>query len=240
MSRIEPAQVRYLRLNAQNESEVHEILLPSSSDEAFRYVNDAVRAHPELYFSTLVVLGEGDSESVVLPRLAASLGVPLDMNFVSFVPLGGRHVNHFWKLLSDLQIPYITLLDMDLGRQGGGWGRIKYACKELLRLGINRKKLLQTVNGKGKKTFLSDTELEEMYTWKAEKKDDIEQLKNWRDCLEEYDLFFSSPLDLDFSLLRSFFDVYKSVVPPGGGPSIPKAGTNQYNEQLSEAPDSQE
>ncbi len=97
MSRIEPAQVRYLRLNAQNESEAHEILLPSSSDEAFRYVNDAVRAHPELYFSTLVVLGEGDSESIVLPRLAASLGVPLDMNFVSFVPLGGRHVSEMFK-----------------------------------------------------------------------------------------------------------------------------------------------
>ncbi len=234
MSRIEPVHVRYLRLNSQNVSEVHEILLPSSSDEAFKYVNDAVRAHPELYFSTLVVLGEGDSEKVVLPRLADSLGVPLDRNFMSFVPLGGRHVNHFWKLLSDLEIPYITLLDLDLGREGGGWGRIKYACKELLRLGIDRKKLLETFDGKGKKTFLTDAELEKMHTWGTAKKEDIENLKNWRDCLEGYDVFFSYPLDLDFSLLRKFLDVYKSVAPPGGGPSIPEAGTKEYNEKLSE------
>lgn len=234
MSRIEPAHVRYLRLNSENESEVHEILLPPSSDEAFKYVNDAVRAHPELYFSTLVVLGEGDSESVVLPRLADSLGVALDRNFVSFVPLGGRHVNHFWKLLSDLHIPYVTLLDMDLGRQGGGWGRIKYACKELLRVGINRKKLLETFDDKGKKALLSDTELEEMHTWNTSKKEHIENLEKWKSCLEEHDVFFSYPLDLDFSLLRKFFDVYKSVVPPGAGPSIPKAGTDQYDEKLSE------
>lgn len=234
MSRIEPAQVRYLRLNSDNESEVHEILLPSGSDEAFKYVNDAVRAHAELYFSTLVVLGEGDSESVVLPRLAECLGVPLDRNFVSFVPLGGRHVNYFWKLLSDLEIPYITLLDLDLGREGGGWGRIKYACKELLRVGKDRKKLLATETGEGKTSVLSDKELETMHTWEIGKKEDIEQLKAWRDCLEEYDVFFSYPLDLDFALLRKFSGAYKNVVPTGAGPSILETGTKQYNDKLSE------
>jgi putative ATP-dependent endonuclease of OLD family len=234
MSRIEPAQVRYLRLNSENESEVHEILLPSGSDEAFKYVNDAVRAHPQLYFSTLVVLGEGDSESVVLPRLAGALGVPLDRNFVSFIPLGGRHVNHFWKLLSDLRIPYITLLDLDLGREGGGWGRIKYACKELLRLGKDRKKLLEVVNGEGKKSVLSDTELEKMHTWEIDKKEHVEHLGAWRTCLEEHDVFFSYPLDLDFALLRKFSGVYKKVVPNSTGPSIPEAGTKTYNDKLSE------
>jgi len=54
---------------------------------------------------------------------------------VSFVPLGGRHVNHFWRLLNGLGIPYITLLDLDFGRPGGGWGRIKYALEQLLELG---------------------------------------------------------------------------------------------------------
>jgi putative ATP-dependent endonuclease of the OLD family len=61
-----------------------------------------VRAYPELYFASLVVLCEGDSEEIVLPRLATPLGLPLDRRFVSVVPLGGRHVNHFWRLLRDL------------------------------------------------------------------------------------------------------------------------------------------
>ena len=42
-------------------------------------------------------------------------------------PISGRHVNHFWRLLNDLEIPFITLLDLDRERDGGGWGRIKYA-----------------------------------------------------------------------------------------------------------------
>ena len=234
MSRIEPTRVRYLRLNSENETEVHEILLPAASEDAFKYVNDAVRTHPELYFSTMVVLGEGDSESVVLPRLAESLGVPLDRNFVSFVPLGGRHVNYFWKLLSDLHIPYITLLDMDLGREGGGWGRIKYACNQLLRVGKDRKKLLATETDEGKESVLSDTELKEMHTWGIDTKEDVDDLEAWRNCLEDYDVFFSYPLDLDFALLRKFSSEYKKIVPTGAGPSIPKAGTKQYDEKLSD------
>jgi putative ATP-dependent endonuclease of OLD family len=169
LSRVPATDVRYLRLDSERQTEVHKIILPSSEDAAFKYVNEAVRAYPELYFSTLVILGEGDSEQVVLPEVAKALGVPLDVNFVSFVPLGGRHVNHFWKLLSDLQIPFLTLLDLDLGRQGGGWGRVKYACKELLRLGVTRKELLGIEEG-GKSRVLSEAELDEMHEWPTQRR----------------------------------------------------------------------
>ena len=30
------------------------------------------------------------------------------------------YVNHLWRLLADLDIPYATLLDLDWGRDGGG------------------------------------------------------------------------------------------------------------------------
>jgi putative ATP-dependent endonuclease of the OLD family len=233
LSRVSPADVRYLRLDSERETEVHKIILPPSKDAAFKYVNEAVRAYPELYFSNLVILGEGDSEQVVLPEVAKALGVPLDVNFVSFVPLGGRHVNHFWKLLSDLQIPYITLLDLDLGRQGGGWGRVKYACKELLRLGVNRKELMG-IEEDGKSQVLSEVELDEMHQWPLEKKEDLENLKIWVRSLEKYGVFFSKPLDLDFSLLRKFPDAYQSVAAEGGGPSIPDPKSKHYQEKLND------
>jgi hypothetical protein len=60
------------------------------------------RPTPELYFSRLVVLGEGDSEQVVLPRVLAASGIAEDDASVSVVPLGGRHVNHFWRSLNEL------------------------------------------------------------------------------------------------------------------------------------------
>ena len=88
-----------------------------------------------------VVLGEGASEEVVLPRVAEALGLAIDRSFVAVVPLGGRHVNHLWRLLTDLDLPHATLLDLDWGRAGGGWGRIKTACTQLLENGVAPEKL---------------------------------------------------------------------------------------------------
>jgi putative ATP-dependent endonuclease of OLD family len=77
------------------------------------------------------VLGEGDSEQVVLPRLLAAAGIAEDDASLSVVPLGGRHVNHFWRLLNELQIPHATLLDLDADRYHGGWGRVRNALKQI-------------------------------------------------------------------------------------------------------------
>jgi putative ATP-dependent endonuclease of OLD family len=59
----------------------------------------------------------------LLPWLAEAPDLLIDPAFVAIVPLGGRYVQHFWRLLSGFKIPYATLLDLDLGRQGGGFGR---------------------------------------------------------------------------------------------------------------------
>ena len=110
------------------------IVLPETSDETAKYVREAVLAFPELYFSRLVVLGEGDSEQIVLPRVLAAAGIAEDDASVSVVPLGGRHVNHFWRLLDELKIPHVTLLDLDSGRHQGGWGRVNNALKQYNKL----------------------------------------------------------------------------------------------------------
>lgn len=127
----EPENIRYLRLTEARQTQVTQIEMPPTSDEAHKFVREAVQAFPELYFSRLVVLGEGDSEEIVLPRLLKAKGVPVDEYAISVVPLGGRHVNHFWRLLSALNIPFITLLDLDLARYQGGWGRLKYVNDQL-------------------------------------------------------------------------------------------------------------
>jgi putative ATP-dependent endonuclease of OLD family len=120
LGRVEPEHVRHLQMNvATGCSSICKILLPNTDEgEIFKYVKEAVRAHPELYFAKLVILGEGDSEEIVLPRAARALGQSFDQTFVSVVPLGGRHVNHFWRLLNDLKIAHITLLDFDRERRG--------------------------------------------------------------------------------------------------------------------------
>lgn len=110
---------------ATGETDLQNRQLPENKDEEdYKYLNQAVLSHPEIYFSKLVVLGEGDSEEIVLPVIAQKKSCNFDTSFVSFVPLAGRHVNHMWRLLNELKIPYVTLLDYDLGRYGGGEKRL--------------------------------------------------------------------------------------------------------------------
>ena len=129
--RVAPHTIRHLRLSEQRTTVISCIELPKQEEDAHKFVREAVEAFPELYFARLVLLGEGDSEQIILPRILGAYGVGVDLSSISIAPLGGRHVHHFWRLLSSLGIPYLTLLDLDTARHQGGWGRIRYACNQL-------------------------------------------------------------------------------------------------------------
>lgn len=219
LRRISPQEVRYLRLSDDREGVVKGITLPPEQDEAFKYVRQAVQAHPELYFSKVVILGEGDSEEVILPRVAEALQVPLDTSFVSIVPLGGRHVNHLWRLLDELGIPYVTLLDYDRFRDGGGWGRIKYVCKQLLALGRIPREGVDA----------------EEYDVMHERPDTIEEQKDWITALEAHRVFFSVQLDIDYLMLKAFPEAYHQIAPENGGPRIPEADDEHYDDKVKSA-----
>ena len=115
IKRVDPESIRHLRIcTTRHCSLPNRILLPEKADEAYTYVKEAIWAYPELYFSRSVIFGEGDSEEIVIPKSVKTLMSGLDDSGIkSVVPLGGRHVNHFWKLLSSLEIPFLTLLDLD-------------------------------------------------------------------------------------------------------------------------------
>ncbi|MPY99975.1 MAG: AAA family ATPase [Actinophytocola sp.] len=207
MSRIPPEQVRHFRLDETTKTaHVREIDLPDDATESGKYIREAVRAHPELYFARFVVLGEGDSEHVVLPKLAEARGLHIDQSFVAVVLLGGRHTNHFWRLLTQLGIPYATLLDLDWGRAGGGEGRIRDACTQLLATNINPFDGSEEIDG-----FVSTEDIDDLT---------ITEIKAWLNHLEKWDIFFSTPLDLDMLLLNQFKSAYTNHLTEGQrGPS---------------------
>jgi putative ATP-dependent endonuclease of OLD family len=103
LRRVAPENIRYLRLDGNRRTVIARVVLPQNEDAA-KYVREGVQAFPELYFSRFVILGEGDSEEVVLSRLLAARGILTDDASISIVPLGGRHVNHFWRLLHGLGV----------------------------------------------------------------------------------------------------------------------------------------
>lgn len=204
MSRIRPEQVRHLRLDpGTRTTTVRAIVMPAKSSDAGKYLREAVRAHPELYFAKFVVLGEGDSEEVVIPKLAAARDLHIDQSFVAMVPLGGRHTNHFWRLLNQLDVPHATLLDLDWGRAGGGEGRIKYVCERLIDIDEDP--------FDGMTGFSTTSDLVGL---------DRDQLVAWMNQLEQWGVYFSAPLDLDYLLLREYNTAYTTALEPGAkGPN---------------------
>ena len=215
VKRVDPENLRYFRMDKDLlASKVRSITLPEkeSAQDQYKYIKEAVRAYPELYFAKLVILGEGDSEEIILPKYWEALNGSIDVGGISIVPLGGRHVNHFWRLLNDLQIPHITLLDLDREREGGGWGRIKYALKQLLTNGYDRTELLNTEKG-----VMTVEELEGMSEWNI---NDTKLMQAWIDWLENYNVFFSAPLDIDFMMLEQMELEYKKSLDTTEGPRL--------------------
>ena len=215
VKRVDPENLRYFRMDKDVlASKVRSITLPEkeSAQDQYKYIKEAVRAYPELYFAKLVILGEGDSEEIILPKYWEALNGSVDVGGISIVPLGGRHVNHFWRLLNDLQIPHITLLDLDREREGGGWGRIKYVLKQLIANGHDRNALLTTESG-----VLTDEQLDGMSEWDVL---DVASMQTWLDCLEQYNVFFSAPLDIDFMMLEQMESEYKESLDTTEGPRL--------------------
>ncbi|EOI6369850.1 ATP-dependent nuclease [Yersinia enterocolitica] len=232
LNRVEPEDIRYFRLQENKNTIVKEIILPSQvgngvdTIDTFTYVKEAVKAYPEIYFAKVVILGEGDSEEIVIPKIAQVNGIELDTSLITFAPLGGRYVNHFWKLLNHLSIPHVTLLDYDFRRGGGGWGRIKYALNQLISIGVDKDKLLALSDG-----VLSDEDLKEMHNWDEDRTEEL----SWIESLVEYNLYFSYPYDLDWLMLNAFLDDYKTFIPPNGGPNIPEDDDPKYNKKIKAA-----
>lgn len=224
IKRFDPEKLRYFRLNTNDcTTKVRSITLPDKEKlaEQYKFIKEAVKAYPELYFAKLVILGEGDSEEIILPKMWDAKKGDVDTCGISVVPLGGRHVNHFWRLLNDLNIPHITLLDFDREREGGGWGRIKYVLEQLIQNGYDKAELLKTDSG-----VLSDQELDGMHDWDVT---NSYSLQSWINYLEQYNVFFSSPLDIDFLMLKHYGEVYKSLLGEKEGPRlmINEKGENQ-------------
>lgn len=230
VKRVDPVSIRHFRICPDKDcTQVNKLSLPEETAEICKYVKEAIIAYPELYFAKVVILGEGDSEQIIIPKMLELKGVSIDSSEVSIVPLGGRHVNHFWKLLNKLDIPHITLLDLDRERAGGGWGRIKYVLKQLLENGYDKNVVLKIGE-----SVLGDDELETMHTKELENQEDVDVLNLWISHLECYGLYFSSPLDIDFSMLTTFKDKYINILKENEGPRVAGFGTIRNPEKNKE------
>ncbi len=224
LSRISPYKVRYFRNSPETlVSTVLPLPLPATGNENDKFIEQVVLANPEIYFARLVIIGEGDTERILIPLVAEALGTSLDPSFIAYVSIGGRHAQHLWKLLNALKIPHLTLLDLDLGRHGGGTGRLKNAVKWLAALGPEYTPTLVSGNSGGRPIFAKATDVPENDELRPE---NFELWVNW---LREWGIYYSSPLDLDMMMIQSFPSAYVPEKPYVPGKSLKKKGRNCWN-----------
>jgi putative ATP-dependent endonuclease of the OLD family len=110
-------------------------------------------------------------------------------------------------------------LDLDIEREGGGWGRVKYALKQLLEIGKDSGSVLKYKDTRGdeKEITITHEELEELH----DNDEPIDENHPLITHLESFGVFYSAPLDLDMMMLSSFPDAYKAIVDNNSGPRIP-------------------
>ncbi|MGX9176267.1 ATP-dependent nuclease [Mesorhizobium sp. BHbdii] len=211
VGRLEPEALRHLRRNGKTGiSHAAKLVLPPDTDEAAKFVREAVRAHPEIYFARHAIFGEGASEEIVLPRMAGALGFPIDRSFVAIVPIGGRYVQHFWRLVTQLGISHTTLLDLDLGRSSGDLAQFKAAAEAISAFKNPTDPTLQ-------KNLAAALAMARVSDWKADGWTRV-LIDGWIAWFEAQDVFFSSPLDLDMVMLEAFTKEYTALRPGATGP----------------------
>lgn len=213
VGRLEPEAIRHVRREfSTGISTVRGLDMPKGADEAAKFVREAVRAHPEIYFARHAIFGEGASEEIVLPRLAEALDIPMDRSFVAIVPIGGRYVQHFWRLVNQLGITHTTLLDLDLGRSSGDIRQFAAAAAGIETFRPSTDPVVQQSlkHAKGLARGVNKD-------WAADG-----HSKAWLESglafFETQDVFFSVPLDLDMMMLEAFPSEYQVLEPGALGP----------------------
>lgn len=214
VGRIEPTAIRHVRrVQATGVSHVARLALPEDDADAAKFVREAVRAHPEIYFARHAIFGEGPSEEIVIPRLAEALGVPVDRSFVAIVPIGGRHIQHFWRLVDQLGIPHTTLLDLDLGRSTGDDQQFKSVA---MALRASKRALAPSDEAN-----IANAIANPRADLSGGKALDVASVRNWASAFESQGIFMSSLLDLDMLMLAAFPAAYKKLPAGATGPRTP-------------------
>ena len=81
----------------------------------------------------------------------------------------------------------------------------------MLNIGYKREDILKLDNGE----ILSQENLDSMHNWEIK-----ENMEGWMNYLENFRIFFSRPLDIDFLMLEKYENFYKNILENNEGPEI--------------------
>ena len=119
------------------------------------------------------------------------------------------------------------MLDLDLGRQHGGANAIRTIVAALAEIG---KDMADTEAADDVLGTIDVDDLDDLDNEDFQLDEDGDNLigDDWLEALQEYDVYFSSPIDLDFAMIRAYPEAYRVNNPGGTGPrTSDKAKSNR-------------
>jgi putative ATP-dependent endonuclease of OLD family len=186
LSGIFETTCRYRRF-ANEQSAYFRYLGQNLQNAHFIYFHIGVQRQYTLTSPPQIDVEAGVGCNAYIPRIAEAFDVSLDPSFVAFVPIGGRHAQHLWRLVNGLGIPCLTLLDFDLGRHNAGMGRVKNAVTWLSEVGYT---FDPTVVLPTNDQLLPNT------------------VSDWTKWLRNIGVYYSTYLDLDMMMIQAFPNAY--------------------------------
>lgn len=146
-------------------------------------------ASPEFCSAKGCIIVQGMVEKAFLSHLIRQFGSVHKQLYIWALGTGEPH-GLAWRFLKQVGLPYATLFHLDLGRKSGGWDRLKHTLRQLI--------ALNNVDE------LSDEMVAAMPAWDEH----CDGMSDWIQVLASYGVFFASPLDFDYMLLRSYGNAY--------------------------------
>jgi len=74
--------------------------------------------YPEIFFSKIIILGEGQTEEGAMPIFASKLNLDFDDYGITFINMGGEgNINYYCEILKNLSLPFFVIIDRDKGKK---------------------------------------------------------------------------------------------------------------------------
>jgi putative ATP-dependent endonuclease of the OLD family len=89
-------------------------IFPPGEKDHFKMINEFDPERNELFFAKKVILVEGDSEKIAIPRLSKIMGKDLNEKGISVIECSSKfNIRLFVKVLNQFKIPYLVIHDED-------------------------------------------------------------------------------------------------------------------------------
>jgi len=127
-SRIRYFNTAKSRLDINDFSE--DFKIEDDDGKTYKFLKQYLTIHKcDLFFADKIILIEGVTERMLLPKMITKEASSLNSEYVSVLEVGGAHAKRFKELLEFIGVKTLVITDLDFGKEDGEKAEIEQATK---------------------------------------------------------------------------------------------------------------